>query len=296
MGLRGLPINQDESWKIAAWAWDKRGQILGLLSELRDWFSGGKKGAKGERPGILILGAGGSGKSTLGRILSGEFDLLLDPPAEYKESISTEEYELQGDPKTEILVLPGQSHRRDATWPELLADLAAGKFRGIILISAYGYHTIGEARYQDTIIYREKAKGKGKGKAGFLSAYIEDRCAEELAILRRVSEAIRPVAGRVWMLSLVTKQDLWWPQRAKVESHYREGEYAATIQGVLDRVGRLSFRHEYVFVSLVISNFTTGMKDTLKPNAEGYDQNLQVASLRRLFETIAALKDWEEDR
>ena len=211
-------MNQDEGWKVATWAWDKRSQILGLLAELRDWFRGGKKDAKAEKPGILILGAGGTGKSTLGRILSGDFDLLLDPPGEYKESISTEEYELQGEPKAEILVLPGQSHRRDATWPELLADLTAGKFRGIILINAYGYHTIGEARYQDTPIFKEKAKGKGK--AGFLAAYIEDRCAEELAILRRVADAIRPVAGRVWMLSLITKQDLWWPQRAKVEQHY----------------------------------------------------------------------------
>ena len=65
---------------------------------------------------------------------------------------------------------------------------------------------------------------------------------------------------------------------------------------MLDRVGRLSFRHEFVFSSLVISNFMTGLNQTLKPNAEGYDQNLQVASLRRLFETIAALKDWEKER
>lgn len=98
------------------------------------------------------------------------------------------------------------------------------------------------------------------------------------------------------MLSLISKQDLWWPQRVEVESHYREGEYGTAIQGVLNRVGRLNFRHEYAFSSLVISNFTTGMKETLKPNSEGYDQSLQVASLRRLFETIAALKDWEETR
>jgi ATPase subunit of ABC transporter with duplicated ATPase domains len=44
---------------------------------------------------IAIFGAGGTGKSTLGKVLSGEFDLnsLLQP---YQESISTEQYKLEG--------------------------------------------------------------------------------------------------------------------------------------------------------------------------------------------------------
>jgi hypothetical protein len=158
-------MSQDESWKIAGWAWDKRGQIVGLLSELRDWFGGAKKDAEDESPGILILGAGGSGKSTLGKILSGEFELLLDLPGEYQESVAVEEYSLQDDPKTEVLVPPGQSHRRDSTWTELLADVAAGKYRGIILMNAYGYHTLGHVKYKDISIFNEK------GKAGFLPPF-----------------------------------------------------------------------------------------------------------------------------
>src|SRR3954451_9655307 len=35
-------------------------------------------------------------------------------------------------------VPPGQSHRRDSTWPDLLAGLISGEYRGIILINAYG--------------------------------------------------------------------------------------------------------------------------------------------------------------
>jgi hypothetical protein len=290
MGLRGPPINQDESWKIAVWACDKRGQILGLLSELRDWFSGGKKGAKGERPGILILGAGGSGKSTLGRILSGEFDLLLDPPGEYKESVSTEEYPLQDDPKTEVLVPSGQAHRRGATWTGLLADVVAGRFRGIILINAYGYHTLAQVSYKDTRIFQER------GKRGFLRAYLEDSRSDEVAVLHRVAEATRSAPGKLWMLTLVCKQDLWWPNRSDVEACYRDGEYGAIIRDLQAHLGHVRFRHEYAFASLVISNFTTGMKETLRRNTAGYDQNLQVASLRRLFETVAALKQWEEDK
>lgn len=56
------------------------------------------------------------------------------------------------------------------------------------------------------------------------------------------------------------------------------------------------FRHEFAFASLVISNFVTGREERLKPNAQGYDHRRFVESLRRLFETVASLKDWEGDR
>jgi len=153
--------------KILGWAWEKRDQIRGYLSELRDWWKGDKTTAQAERPGILFLGAGGAGKSTLGRIISNEYNLLLDPPGEYKESISVEEYQLGDDPTIEVLVPPGQSHRRDATWPELLAGVTTGRYRGIILINSYGYHTLGQISYKETKSY------KRSGEDGFLQVLLE---------------------------------------------------------------------------------------------------------------------------
>lgn len=43
----------------------------------------------------------------------------------------------------------------------------------------------------------------------------------------------------------------------------------------------------------MIRNLVTGRGEKLKPNAEGYDQELQVESLRRLIETVDALRTWE---
>jgi hypothetical protein len=40
----------------------------------------------------------------------------------------------------------------------------------------------------------------------------------------------------------------------------------------------------------VIGNFIAGAGETLRPNAQGYDQALQVKSLRKLFEMIDALR------
>jgi hypothetical protein len=45
--------------------------------------------------------------------------------------------------------------------------------------------------------------------------------------------------------------------------------------------------------SLVISNFVTGEGEVLAKNVEGYDGRRQVESVRRLFEVLKALMDWE---
>jgi hypothetical protein len=92
---------------------------------------------------------------------------------------------------------------------------------------------------------------------------------------------------------LVTKQDLWWRDRVEVENEYRDREYSAEIQRILGQKGPQQFRHELVFSSLVISNYMDRCGETMKPNTEGYDQKLQVESLRRLIETVDALRQWE---
>lgn len=101
------------------------------------------------------------------------------------------------------------------------------------------------------------------------------------------------------MLTLVSKQDLWWPQRQEVEKHYREGPYRTELQKLVELVNARQFRHETAFASLVINNFTSGIDEhhpeRLCPNAEGYDHPLQIQSLRHLFEVVDALKNWEAD-
>ena len=45
-----------------------------------------------------------------------DHDLLLDPPGQYKESVAVEHYSLPDSPGVEVVVPPGQKHRRAATW------------------------------------------------------------------------------------------------------------------------------------------------------------------------------------
>jgi hypothetical protein len=57
----------------------------------------------------------------------------------------------------------------------------------------------------------------------------------------------------------------------------------------------LKRRHETAFASLLISNFRDGEGEVLRANNEGYDHKEQVDSLRRIFEIVFDLIEWEQN-
>ncbi len=184
------------------------------------------------------------------------------------------------------MVPPGQHIRREATWGSIQQQLATGKYRGVILVSAGGYHTIGALSYKRHTLYQGN-------KGQFLTAYTEACRRDEVNVLRQMIPYLRTAPGKVWLLSVVTKQDVWWPDCQSVEQFYSAGEYAAGVNELTTARGIEKFRHELVPASLVISNFVTGEAEPLLKNAEGYDHRRQVESVRRLFEAVKALMDWE---
>ena len=271
-------------WNVFTWAWSNRAEIAGYLGRLRVWFRGQTPADPGR--GILIIGPGGAGKSTLARLLSGDFDWLLDEPWRYDQSYAVEHHRLRDDPKVSIVVPPGQLSRREATWGDVEQALAAGRYRGVILVSADGHHDLPVQSYKTHELYRGS-------KEEFLTAYLDAGRRDEVSVLERIAGFVGAASAKLWLLSVVAKEDLWWPDRQAVGPRYKTGAYAEAVGRLGTAKGPQAFRHELVSACLVISNFLTGEGEVLRKNAEGYDHRRQVESLRRLFEVVMALMDWE---
>jgi hypothetical protein len=243
------------------------------------------------QPGILIIGPGGTGKTTLARLLAGQHPTSpLELPGEYVESMQIEQYAVK-DPVAGVVVPPGQHRHRARDWPQLHAAIAKGECRGIILVTAYGYHSL-TGKYKDHKIYKELDK---KRLPDFVKRYRTAQQQDELGVLKNLADAVRLCQKKLWFLTVVTKEDLWH-ESTEVESHYQEADYGRIVKELVAHHGHRQFRADVVLASLVISNFTTAIaNELLVKNAAGYDQARQVKSLRRLFDCLEALRRWENE-
>jgi hypothetical protein len=126
----------------------------------------------------------------------------MDIPGEYQESIGIERYKLDDKPEIEIVVPPGQEHRREATWVGLHNEISSGAYRRIIVLTAYGYETLGVS-FKMHELARQSPK-----KDDFVEAYLHDRRDAELRILQELAPHILANRQKLWLMTVISKQDL----------------------------------------------------------------------------------------
>jgi hypothetical protein len=250
------------------------------------------KQLQGDNLRIAIFGAGGTGKTTLGNILAGRAILnnVLSP---YQESLKVEKFKLDGNipgltlnTAGSVQVAPGQEERQNQ-WDEIFPKIIGGQVCLIINVVSYGYHSFGTLSYQEDPRYQS-----GMTANQFTNIYVENRRIREIEALQAIESSIKLAKGRkIMMLTLVTKQDLWWPSRAKVQDYYQNGEYNQVVNNIQLKRGTDWFQHEYASASLSIENFVSGIEEFLWPNSEGYDERLKISNIYKLFNIISSLCD-----
>lgn len=232
------------------------------------------------RSNILIFGHGGAGKTTLGYKLSGS-DL---PSYKYVPSVTTEKLKIKGNLYGKYFIATGQQRSINLNWSELFRNMASGKFKGIINVVSYGYHSYkSEASFKETEYY------KSKGDKDFLEHYLAERRKSEISQLRTLAENIKNTKGKFWMVTLVNKQDLWYDVKNDVESYYLNGDYAKIIKQISDRKGD-QFIHHYVSASLVDSNLKIGKGFNLN-SVPMYDEQLRLENFNNFIVLLNQMID-----
>ena len=276
---------------LLSWSMDNYEKLSRILTNLRGWFRSepaepSDQTAPGdpEQRGILMIGPGGTGKTTLAELLTGKIDLSSSDLTKYNESINVDRYTLEDAPKVELVVTPGQRHRRQAHWPELLSDVAAGAYRGIVVFGSYGYHSLGSSYKNHELYLANKAKSK------FLLAYLKEAIEDEIEIVQKLIPFVEVAPNSPWVLSVITKQDLWWKQRLEAEKFYTNGTYGKILDEL--RARNPHIRYEQAFVSLTISNFRSARP---KNSRKTRPVTIRACKLIRSFVwwRLSRIKQWE---
>ncbi|MDB2687226.1 hypothetical protein N9Y42_08435 [Mariniblastus sp.] len=258
-----------------------------FLVKLNAWRNllPGKKGEPATR--ILIIGAGGVGKTTLQKVLNCTFDTQYETTDRLRESIDVEEAYDHSENRY-FINLPGQKFRREGTWEKHLDDLAENKIAGVIIVNAGGFHEI-RGEYQSERQFQEI-----DDESKFLNAFVREKLKDELEILETLAPIIKKRTKKLWILNVILKQDLWYSERTKMTDLYQgDGEYAKRMKNLREHYPLLKVETE--FGCLVIANFSDGNKKLIKKTTAGYEQNTAVRSLERILGKISGLIEWSNN-
>jgi len=232
---------------------------------------------------VGVLGAGGTGKTTLGLFLQGKLD-ADDAAAAYDETLDIERVQVAGDIPALLTVAPGQATRRPYTWPEIYRELASGRSSRIVNVVAWGHHSTMLELTAHRVYSPEQTEDE------FRLAYLEDSRQMEILAIQELAPHLIATPGRLKMITLVTKQDLWWHQRQAAKRFYENGAYEQVITTIRSQMGR-NFRHEYLSCALLEQNLRTADDFMIAPTAQGYDDACRVANLSRVASALERMID-----
>lgn len=211
---------------------------------------------------ILVLGASGAGKTQLIQTLANPLSI---PSFGYQRTVSAQNRRLAVDEYPFLLIdTPGQRMDKAVRFRALTAALA-DKVEGIINVVSFGYHE-GEGPKANAV----------PGSAGNIAKadFLKERRQIELDLLSEWVPLVDSTISR-WILTVVTKADLWWPQQERVSKFYSEQHYA-------DRMSSLAPLHSIIpYCSIIEPFFGTRTSGTFGDRERaGLRANLRESLIR----------------
>ncbi|MBU0692917.1 hypothetical protein KKH18_14030, partial [bacterium] len=199
----------------------------------------------------------------------------------YLKSTQIEKKKLKKILATNIEVVPGLDAYTKEDWDNLRKDVESGKIDALLNVVSYGYHEFREPRnYKAHSIFAE-----GMTKKKFVSDYTDKRRNTEIAHLGYICKAIKKAKNNIWMMTVVTKQDLWWREKDRVVNHYEQGEYNKVLEGTLLEKER-GFSHSFIYVSIIRENWKTHDGTVLMEVSPGYEDREHNLSRNHLLNEL----------
>ncbi|MDT0212565.1 GTPase domain-containing protein [Rothia sp. ARF10] len=236
----------------------KTTEALRLHERLADFFK--------HKPYLLVLGSTGVGKTNFLRSLDASAGLVEAIASSARtEASSTQVVRVEKQP-FRVVDTPGQTaHQADRL--RIVREALAEPPVRVLNVVSYGFHE-----------YLQNAHEAVADEAPipqFLARHRET----EIAAVREWVPLIGDRESTKWVLTVVTKADLWWPQHDEVLRHYSEGEYARELKAadpsiVHAVVPYCSVIHQFYGRALLPGNFDDEKR--LTTNLHFLDQLLRL--------------------
>jgi hypothetical protein len=253
-------------------AFKHRNEIITALNAL-------KRVAQGKLT-VAIFGIGGTGKTTAQLLLTEGIDKSNKNLA-YVPTVRPNKKSAKDNMFVTIWDTPGQDDFRESAWDTALASIQKSHRAVLINVVSYGHNSAGVAPFSEL-----RKRSLKHTKDEIIRNYFRLERKKELDAIKDLAELIKSVQCAVHLLTIVNKQDLWWPKRDAVIRHYEDGSYGEVIKAIGSSKTKKTFTRSLKAVCLCQVNLKTIDDVVLAPTSAGYDTAIREVYLTHLLKEL----------